>query len=116
MVRRLGHHSDLTSDGVEALAALASAQYDLVLMDCQLPTMDGYEATRALRVRERGTGRHVPVIALTANALGEERDNCLAAGMDDYLSKPVRFDDLAAMIARWIPPKAETETASVTER
>jgi signal transduction histidine kinase/DNA-binding response OmpR family regulator len=108
MVRRLGHHAETTSDGLEALAALAESPYDLVLMDCQMPRMDGYEATRALRVREHGTGRHTPVIALTANALGDVREDCEAAGMDDYLAKPVRFEDLASMVARWLSPKAES--------
>jgi CheY-like chemotaxis protein len=70
-------------------------------MDCQMPELDGYDATRTWREREQGTGRHVPIIALTANAMADERERCLAAGMDDYLAKPVRFDDLVATLARW---------------
>ncbi|MBE2213502.1 MAG: response regulator [Opitutaceae bacterium] len=101
MVEKLGHQADVAGSGVEALAALDRTRYDVVLMDCQMPEMDGYEATAQLRRREAATGRHLPVVALTANALTEERQRCLNAGMDDYLSKPVRLENLAAAIARF---------------
>jgi PAS domain S-box-containing protein len=90
------------SDGLQVIEALGRDQYSLVFMDCQMPTMDGLTATKAIRERERRCGGHVPIAAMTANAFTEDRDNCLAAGMDDYLAKPVKLDNLRAMIARWV--------------
>lgn len=81
--------------------ALERRRYAAVLMDCQMPRLDGYDATRALRQRER-EGERTPVIAMTANAMKGDRERCLAAGMDDYLPKPVRPDTLGAMLARWV--------------
>jgi len=86
------------------LDALKQQRFDLVLMDCQMPEMDGYTATSILREREAQLGSlRTPVIALTANALQGDRERCLAAGMDDYLSKPFRREALSAMLARWLP-------------
>ncbi len=104
-VARLGVTSDVVANGVEALEALARLPYDAVLMDCQMPEMDGFQATRALREREtqRGDGRRLPVIAMTANAMTGDREECLAAGMDDYIAKPVRVEALIATLARWLP-------------
>ena len=99
MLERLGHHADVAANGLEALRALEELTYDLVLMDCQMPEMDGYDATRHLRTRE-GTDASVKVIALTANAMKGDRERCLAAGMNDYLRKPVRLDDLRTVIAK----------------
>jgi two-component system, sensor histidine kinase and response regulator len=99
MLERLGYHVDGAADGRAALEALARADYDIVLMDCHLPEMDGLAATRELRRRE--AGRHTPVIAMTAGVTAEDRDRCLAAGMDDFLAKPLAQADLATAVARW---------------
>ncbi len=80
---------------------LASERYDLVLMDCQMPDMDGFEATAAIRTREASGGPRTPIVALTANAIEGDRDRCLAAGMDDYLAKPFRLADLRRVVACW---------------
>ena len=73
----------------------------MVFMDCQMPTVDGFEATKLIREDEHSTGRHVPIIAMTANAFKEDRDACIAAGMDDYLAKPVRLKNLKEMFRKW---------------
>ncbi len=99
----LGVKLRIVSDGAQAVAAVRRAHYDLVFMDVQMPNVDGFEATRLIREDERGTGRHVPIVAKTANAFKEDRDACLAAGMDDYLAKPVRLEALRAMVQRWAP-------------
>ncbi len=103
MLHRLGCRADIACDGAEAIEKLAGTAYDLVLMDGQMPRMDGFTATRALRERERTQGGHVPVIAMTAHAMPGDRERCVAAGMDDYLTKPVSRDALAAVLSRWIP-------------
>jgi PAS domain S-box-containing protein len=104
IVHKLGYHPDLATNGVEALAALRDADYDVVLMDCEMPEMDGYEATR--RIRDLGTGTRnpqIPIIALTADATPGDREKCLQAGMNDYLSKPVEPQKVAEALAKWIP-------------
>lgn len=101
MLAKLGCQVELATQGVEALARLEEEAFDLVLMDCNMPVMDGYEATR--RIRERGHWPGLPIVALTANAMPEERDRCRAAGMDDYLAKPFRREDLLAVVDRWVP-------------
>ncbi|MGH2850740.1 MAG: response regulator [Solirubrobacteraceae bacterium] len=100
MLERAGFHVHSVNDGREALDALSTTSYDAVLMDCQMPNLDGYEATRELRRRERD-GRHTPVIAMTAHAMDADRERCIAAGMDDYLTKPVRAQVLTATLERW---------------
>ncbi|MBV9438846.1 MAG: response regulator, partial [Candidatus Eremiobacteraeota bacterium] len=103
----LGVGLKIVSDGAQAVAEVRRDPYDLVLMDCQMPKVDGFEATRLIREDERVTGRHVPIVAMTANAFKEDRDACLAAGMDDYLAKPVRMETLRATLDRWLQRKAD---------
>jgi two-component system sensor histidine kinase/response regulator len=93
-----GHSVKIVNNGREALAALATEQFDVVLMDVQMPEMDGLEATAAIRARELGSGRHVPIVAMTAHAMRGDRERCLAAGMDDYLAKPIQADALYAAV------------------
>ncbi len=101
MLERQGCRVDVAANGVEALAAAACVTYDLIFMDCQMPAMDGYEATRALRARERRGVPRVPIVAMTANALAGDRERCLDAGMDDYLAKPITTAGLREGLARW---------------
>ncbi|SDU98661.1 PAS domain S-box-containing protein [Microlunatus sagamiharensis] len=102
LVERLGFSTAVAGNGLEALAALEAATYDAVLMDCHMPLMDGYAATRRIREREQGRSR-TPVIALTAGAMVSDRERCLAAGMDDYIAKPIDPDALAVALDRWVP-------------
>ncbi|MCC7367108.1 MAG: response regulator [Chloroflexi bacterium] len=136
LLERLGYQVDIAANGREAVDAVRQRPYLAVLMDCQMPEMDGYEATRTIRALERelpartvgaaaggaaaDSCPRVPVIALTANALSDDRELCLAAGMDDYLAKPVRPDVLAAMLERWVqrasdaePPAYDVESAQM---
>ncbi|MGH1375967.1 MAG: response regulator [Alphaproteobacteria bacterium] len=101
---------DLAEDGQQALDLIAENNYDLVLMDCQMPQLDGYEATTILRKLEEGTDKHLPVIALTANAMVGDREKCIQSGMDDYLSKPIRPDKLLALMQKWTLTKAQGNT------
>jgi len=101
MLSALGCKAVLCADGQALLAELARSDYDLVLMDCQMPLMDGYETTRRLRSREQARGEYLPVIALTAYAMEGDRERALAAGMDDYLVKPFKLADLAEVLRRW---------------
>ncbi len=102
MLEALGCRVQLAGNGREALDAWARARFDLVLMDCQMPEMDGYSAAAELRSREAATGRRMPIVALTANALSGDRERCLAAGMDDFLTKPFQREHLAATLSRWL--------------
>jgi two-component system, sensor histidine kinase and response regulator len=96
---------EIVVNGEEAIASVRTTHFDLVLMDCQMPVMDGYAATEAIRNWERMSGRaRTPIIAMTANAMAGDRERCLASGMDDYLTKPFKRDVLGAMLAHWLPP------------
>ena len=112
ILERIGCRVDVAVNGLKALEALEASSYDLVLMDCQMPELDGFEATRLLREREGG-GHRTPVVAMTANAMAGDRERCLEAGMDGYLTKPVRPDELTAAISQWLP-KAEAEPDAAT--
>jgi two-component system, sensor histidine kinase and response regulator len=100
MLDGLGHRVSLAGDGCEALERIAAEHFDAVLMDVQMPTMDGLAATAAIRAREAGSGGHLPIVAMTAHALHGDREKCLAAGMDDYVSKPVRRRSLLDALGR----------------
>jgi CheY-like chemotaxis protein len=110
-----GHAVEIANNGVEALAAMDRTHFDIVLMDVQMPEMDGFEATRAIREKERGQQRRVPIIALTAHAIVGDRERCLAAGMDGYTVKPLRAEDLFREIERvrvLIPARPSTANAA----
>lgn len=133
MIEKLGYRPDVVGNGQEALAALEKEQYAAILMDCQMPIMDGFEATRKVREREallvkrEASGpseqdthhasrvtHHIPIIAVTANAMQGDRERCLAAGMDEYLAKPVKLDELRAAMQRWVrSPASQAKRASV---
>jgi len=103
IMKKLGLTPDLACNGLEACAAAKAGPYDLILMDCQMPEMDGFEATRRIREQEGGA-RRVPILAMTANAMAGDRERCLEAGMDDYLAKPISILDLKEALLRWLSP------------
>lgn len=113
MLRKLGYQIDVVNNGHEAIAAWRTGRYDLILMDVEMPEMDGFEATAHIRVAERGSGRRIPIVALTAHAMQGDRERCLRVGMDDYLSKPFQPDQLAAVIQRMLgsPPSGPDSVA-----
>lgn len=105
MLESLGVESEVAEDGAEALARVAEQHFDAIFMDCQMPVMDGYEASRSIRDHEAQAGGHVPIIGLTANAMPDDRERCLAAGMDDYLTKPLRKATLQTALTEWCAPQ-----------
>ena len=111
MIEKLGYRADVVCNGLEAVQALEMASYDLVLMDIQMPEMDGFEATRIIREESsnRILQRDIPIIAMTAHAMKGDRERCIEAGMDDYVSKPIQAGDLAAAIERWIFGRAQAQ-------
>ena len=114
-MEKLGLHADMVGNGLEALAALEHIHYDVVLMDCQMPEMDGYEATAEIRRRE-GAQLHTPIIAMTANAMKGDRERCLEAGMDDYISKPIDAAELFAVLKGWLPHQENPAPTRTTSR
>ena len=115
MLEKLGCRVDIAGNGMEALAAVCRHQYPLVFMDCQMPELDGFETTRLIRSQEK-PGEHLPVIAMTANAMEGDRESCLTAGMDDFISKPIITSELKKILARWVPRvKSEDDQAPAPE-
>jgi CheY-like chemotaxis protein len=102
ILRKLGYRGEAVANGQDALAAVGRAPYDVVLMDCQMPGMDGYEAARRIRALPAPANR-IPIVAVTANAMKGDREQCLQAGMDDYITKPVTAAAVEAALERWLP-------------
>ncbi|HET6197737.1 MAG TPA: response regulator, partial [Acetobacteraceae bacterium] len=114
MLQKRAHLVTIAGNGRDALAALAHERFDVVLMDLQMPEMGGREATAAIRQAERTQGGHLPIIAVTASAMKGDREDCLAAGMDDYISKPIQYDSLIEKVERWGRAEAAPMTAAPT--
>ncbi len=112
LVTKLGFVADVANDGSEALDMVRDQAYTLILMDCQMPVMDGFEATKAIRALQTQAAQ-VPIIAVTANVMEGQRDKCLAAGMNDYLPKPINKEVLGKAVDRWIPPIPPPQTGPV---
>jgi len=110
-LNKLGYSGEAVTDGAQAVAAVQHGGYDIVLMDCAMPVMDGYEATRRIR---QSAQSYVPIIALTASAMPHDREQSLAEGMNDFLAKPVELPRLAAVLAKWISASGPAETAAMT--
>jgi CheY-like chemotaxis protein len=116
ILKKLGMKSDVAANGIEALRALETIPYDLVLMDVQMPEMDGIEATRRIRdPQSRVLNHQVPIVAMTAHAMADDREKCLQAGMDDYLTKPVRVAALVAALEKWLQPAGDGPEAAAVE-
>ena len=111
MLKKLDVMVDVATNGKEAIAKWTQSTYNLILMDCKMPEMDGYEATQIIRQREQTQGEHIPIIALTANAFETDRQKCLAVGMDDFLAKPFTFDALIAILHQWLSSNKEHQGA-----
>ncbi len=116
MLEQLGCRTDIVINGHEAVAAISAGCFDLVFMDCQMPLMDGYEATRILREKEKSSADRQIIVALTANAMEGDRKTCLDAGMDDYLAKPFAFEQLTGILNRWLPDRCKNNAGTVTEK
>ena len=109
VLERAGHAVAVVNTGLEALSALSSKRFDLILMDVHMPEMNGLDATRAIRAKENEAGDHVPIIAMTAAAMSGDREQCLAAGLDGYISKPISISKLVDLIAEKVTPAAAVE-------
>ncbi|MCL4759153.1 MAG: EAL domain-containing protein [Rhodocyclaceae bacterium] len=115
MLHLLGHESTIAANGVEALRAWRSGDWDLILMDCSMPEMDGFEATAMIRAQESDDGAHVPIVAMTANTQPADIERCRLAGMDDHLAKPLTVDALAAVLERWLGVRTTARVPSPEE-
>jgi len=111
----LGYRADVVANGIEAVEAAGRVPYAAILMDCQMPEMDGYAAAQEIRRRE-GTARHTPIIALTADILKDARAKSLSAGMDDYVTKPLKPEQLAAALERWLPSSRKSPAVAADPR
>jgi CheY-like chemotaxis protein len=107
LLERLGYAVETVDNGRQAVETVERERYNLVLMDLHMPELDGFAATAAIRAQEQGTGRHLPIVALTADAQPQDAEGSLAAGMDDHLTKPVTLERLAAVLERWVPTHNE---------
>jgi CheY-like chemotaxis protein len=105
ILEKLGFRTDVAANGREVLLMLDRSPYDLIFMDCQMPEMDGYEAAQAIR-RLETAGHHVAIVAMTADAMAGSREECLAAGMDDYIAKPIRLENIQAALRKWLAEPA----------
>ncbi len=113
ILQRFGYDVTTAKDGKDALRKIDEQSFDIVLMDCQLPELDGYETTRYIRQRETTCSR-MPIVGVTAHAMVGDREKCLAAGMDDYLSKPIQLDDLEALLEKWLSsPRRNAQMAAL---
>ncbi len=113
LLERLGCAVVTAVSGQESIELLREISCDLVLMDCRMPGMDGFEATAAIRELEAASGRRIPIVAVTANALEGDRERCLQAGMDDYVAKPIGMADLRAVLERWAPGQLDGESTEM---
>jgi CheY-like chemotaxis protein len=116
LLEKQGHSVTVANDGNEAVAAVKTGEFDVVLMDVQMPNMSGLEATAAIRALERGTARHLPIVAMTAHAMKGDEERCLVAGMDGYISKPIQPDHMMDVIAQITSPPGETVERETMER
>jgi CheY-like chemotaxis protein len=115
LTKKIGIDAEVVSNGTDALMALKSGrEYAAVFMDWRMPDMDGLECTRQIRERERSYGGHVPIIAMTANVMDEDRQACFDVGMDDYMSKPFNSDQFRDMVVRWLPVSQDIQERSVS--
>jgi CheY-like chemotaxis protein len=114
MINKLGYQADIVANGLETINALRMIPYDLVLMDCRMPEMDGFEATRLIRKEESKVLDHdIPIIAMTASAMSGDKEICLHAGMNDFISKPVRKETLEQMISAWLGRRGQDQISKI---
>lgn len=119
LLKRMGFvDAVLVENGVEVLEALAQGTYDMILMDCHMPEKNGYDTTQDIREKETGSDSHIPIIAMTANAMAGDREQCISYGMDDYISKPVDSDELRELLSRWIifAPSAKSDKPGTADQ
>lgn len=102
VLEKFGYKARIVENGEQAIRAAATEQYELILMDCRMPVCDGYEATEAIRAMQARTGKRVPIVGVTACAMEGDRERCLAAGMDDFFTKPLSLDDFRSLLRRWL--------------